>query len=312
MTLQPPAQARFRDPAGAEDADGAEINERLLASGVPAASGTQLLLLQELAQSYRHLGVLGALPLPPLPASCADARICWKRVPSAQPPPGAGRFDPASTKGCIYLPWVGPNYRPGGTCTVGMNLRYAGGDWEFGVEHRIARDSDHGQEVSLRAGRRAHGSPWATSTMRDVVAVQQSLLGREPVDERRPNALADAVLSSARIQAVKCSPVGGRSTPTPEMNERCPPKFLRAELRVLRPRVLLAYGRPVLEALGNLAKIDPLETGRRFRRARLRFDDMEVTVFFMTHPAHGGWHVAHRELLASLQATPVQGSGERA
>lgn len=278
---------------------------RIVQSKGAPPSGEQLELLVNLSRLYDEMGILGEGPLPALHRTCPQAAECWARIASNERPAGVGQFDAGSEKGCIFLPWVGPAYRRGGVCVLGMNLRYGGADWEFAMEHRIALDPKWGQEQALRAGRRAHGSYWATRTMRDVAAVIRSSRGETELDTRAPSELADALLCSVRVQAVKCSPIGGRSSPEPAMNRSCPPRYLRREIDVLQPAALLAYGGPAHAALAELGEVSIEESVDRFCRGVMKHPGGTVAVFLLTHPAHGGWHKAHRALVASLTTRPA-------
>lgn len=118
--------------------------------------------------------------------------------------------------------------------------------------------------------------------------------------------LAQAIEATARVQTVKCSPGRGRGTPLPRMPLNCPPRFLRQELDVLRPGVLLVYGRVPGVAIRRLGcEHDVERPGRRFRRMGLRFDGWSCTAFVLTHPAHGGWTRDHGLLRASLADGPI-------
>jgi len=285
--------------------DAEQLVARIRLSRAPAPEGAQLDLLVRLARLYAELGVLEGEPTPALHRVCSSAAACWSG--RADAPQGVSRFDVASENGCMFLPWVGPRYRQGGVVVVGMNLRNGpGGDWEFGLEHRIARDPAWGQEVGLRAGRKPHGSNWSKGTMRDVAAVRRSWTGESALDTRDGAELADALLSSARLQAIKCSPVGGRSSPTGTMVKDCPSRFLTRELDVVRPSVILAYGGPAHAALAATGRVEVRATVRGFRRAHLVRGDSAITTFLMTHPAHGGWYGAHAALIESLKCDPVR------
>lgn len=285
--------------------DAEQLVARIRLSRAPAPEGAQLDLLVRLARLYAELGVLEGEPTPALHRTCPSAAACWSGRGNAQPQ-GVSSFDVASENGCMFLPWVGPRYRQGGVVVLGMNLRNSeGGDWEFGLEHRIARDPAWGQEVGLRAGHKAHGSNWSKGTMRDVAAVRRSWTGESGLDTRDGAELADALLSSARLQAIKCSPVGGRSSPTPAMAKNCPSRFLAHELGVLRPSVVLAYGAPAHAALAATGRVEVRATVSGFRRAHLVRGESAITAFLMTHPAHGRWHKAHGALIESLKRDPA-------
>jgi uracil-DNA glycosylase len=111
---------------------------------------------------------------------------------------------------------------------------------------------------------------------------------------------------TARVQTLKCSPGRGRGTPLRPMRINCPPRYLRHELDVLRPGVLLVYGRVAAAAILRLgSEHDVQRSGKRFRRMALRLDQWACTTFMLTHPAHGGWRTDHKLLRASLADRPV-------
>jgi hypothetical protein len=224
---------------------------------------------------------------------CPSADACW-----------SDRQDPHRTRGSMFPPWIGAGYRPGGVCVVGLNLRIgtgAGTYWE--IERKVAGD----QHASLAAGhRRSKGSRWASATMRDAAVVLRDLAGR-PLDEPFNGVeLAHTLEQTARVQTVKCSPGQGRGTPLKPMPINCPPRFLRHELDVLRPGVLLVYGAvpaAAIRALGSEHEVQ--RPGKRFRRMSLRFDDWAATAFMLTHPAHSGWDHDHGQLRASLAESAI-------
>jgi hypothetical protein len=225
---------------------------------------------------------------------CPSAKACW-----------GDRQDPHRTHGSIFPPWIGAEYRPGGVCVVGLNLRIGTGDGTYwDIERKVASD----QYASLAAGRSSSkGSHWASSTMRDAALVLRSIAGRS-LDEPTTGAeRAETLQQTARVQTVKCSPGQGRGTPLRQMAINCPPRYLRHELDVLRPSVLLVYGRVPAAAMRGLA--DSVEVaeraGKRFRRIGLRFGGWTCTGFMLTHPAHGGWHRDHALLRMSLAQQPI-------
>jgi hypothetical protein len=143
--------------------------------------------------------------------------------------------------------------------------------------------------------------------MRDAALVLRSITGRS-LDEPTTGAeRAETLERTARVQTVKCSPGLGRGTPLRRMAINCPPRYLRHELDVLRPGVLLVYGRVPAAAMRQLAdNVHGIQRpGKRFRRMSLRFDRWTCTAFMLTHPAHGGWHPDHALLRVSLTQQPI-------
>lgn len=289
-----------------------EVSNRIVASKGVEPVGAQRELLRELTEFYGELGLLDGELIPSLTRACSAAGECWKKVAENERPQRVpSTFDARSENGCIFLPWVGPSYQRGGICVVGTNIRRkdARPQWEYAFEHRIALDPKWGQVPELRRGRNPHKSRWARHSMRDVVAVQRSMRGESELKHRDHDELAEAMLSSARVQAVKCSPLGGLGTPTPTMSEQCPRRYLQRELDILRPSVLLVYGTLARWGVARLGKVAIEEQEHRFRRGTIQLAGFRSEVFFLTHPAHGGWHPAHRALVASLEKRPIVAHG---
>lgn len=202
-----------------------DLERHLRGAGGPRPAGHAAELVPLLLAQYAARGAVVGATLPALHRACDCAAGCWQGLEPGAKAPARDPDDHApGEKGSIFLPWIGPGYREGGICVVGMNLRYRGLGWALGVEYEIAADPKHGQEQALRAGRRAHGSAWSTFTMRDVLVVRRAR-GEIPMDvsERDGDALADCLMVSARLQAVKCSPIGGRGGPSRAMTTNCPP-----------------------------------------------------------------------------------------
>lgn len=281
------------------------MSARIVASKGIEPVGAQRELLREVTDLYRRLDVLGADIIPSLTRACPAASACWEGID--RPPAVASKHDARSENGCIFLPWVGPNYARGGICVVGTNIRRHDErpQWEYALEHRIALDPKSGQVPRLRRGNDPHGSRWARSTMRDVVAVQRSMRGESELNHQDNLELADAMLSSARIQAVKCSPLGGRGTPTLTMSRQCPSRYLGREIEVIRPSILLVYGVVARWGIARLGKITLEKSERRFRRGKVQFSAFTCEAFFLFHPAHGGWSRAHEALKESLKQRPA-------
>jgi DNA polymerase len=79
------------------------------------------------------------------------------------------------------------------------------------------------------------------------------------------------------LNVVKCRPPGNR-TPLPEEIAACRP-FLDAQIRVIRPKVILCLGRPATQTL--------LRTGRGIKSMRGRWQQLgEIPVMPTFHPAY--------------------------
>jgi hypothetical protein len=263
--------------------------------------GVRLELLCELASIYKDEGVLvdgGALPLW---SDCACSPSCWARIPEDWRP-GYDAEDPWN--GEIFLPWLGEHYEPHGVAVLGINLRNASGLY---VEYEIA----YRQLDSLENGReRLDHSPWAYRSIRSAAALLRSLARETELDEEDPTKLVGVLDSIARLQSVKCSPKdGGRSARPAAMGRNCPPRYLRRELGVLRPSVLISFGLDAWYAMEAIGTIDESVEGPNFSRSTVTVDDLSFEMFWLNHPSapEGYWVTSHGALLEELRKHPLAG-----
>jgi hypothetical protein len=285
-----------------------EIVRRLERGGSQPPAGQQLDLVEETVRQYERNGLLPKGRPCALWRSCPEHERCW--TPEEwDHRPGASDADPESEKGCIFAPWSGPGYSPGGLCVVGVNLRYDGGDWDFGIEFRIATDPG-GQEQAMRRGRKQiHKSLFAWRSLSDGSSVLRAAAGASSLEHESGDELAETLLRTARLQAVKCSPDDHRRSQRSEaMRELCPPRYLGPEVDILRPSALVTYGGEAWSAIHRIGEVHMTEQAGDFIRARFSRRDNECEVFAMPHPASHGltWPNAHRALLASLADTTPQ------
>jgi hypothetical protein len=168
----------------------------------------------------------------PLCQVCVNRDPCWQSAPDA-------RRESADGDGSLCLPWIGPRYQPGGVAIVGVNPNIGYEDQtDLTSEYWISYD----QHIRyLAAGYRRTPSRFAYGAYRSAAALLDAAAGR-PITDRDPDQLPDAVLRTARLQAVKCVPKRRNSNPADEMWERCPPMLLASELDILRPGRILVTG----------------------------------------------------------------------
>lgn len=222
--------------------------EDALERGPVDVDADRLVLLCELAAIYEAEGVLlDGLALP-LWRDCPCAAPCWDAFPESWQP---GRDPSDPWNGGIALPWIGSSFCKGGVVVLGSNLREASGLY---VEYEIA----HTQLEMLESGHeKPHNSWWAYRSSRSAAAVMCSLGGHRELDVSEPAALAPVLDGTARVQAVKCSSKDGAlSERTAEMSGNCPPRYLRRELAVLEPRVVVALGDEAWSAVELIGDID--------------------------------------------------------
>ena len=161
-----------------------------------------------------------------------SGRVLGQTLPHA---PGSGGPD-----GSLCLPWIGPRYTPGGVAIVALNMNISPEDntdriYEYWISYE--------QHIHwLAAGyQKNDGSRFAFGAHRSAAALLDAQTGR-PVVDRLPEQLPDAVLSTARLQAVKCLPKRASSKPSSAMRQLCVPMVLIDELDVVRPGTVLVLG----------------------------------------------------------------------
>jgi hypothetical protein len=257
--------------------------------------GAPAKLLMALMRLYSDRGLLDVTNPQPLCEICPNAEPCWNTARDAL------------REGEMCLPWIGPRYKAGGVAIVAVNPNLATEDAsELLLEHWISYDR---HIATLRRGDEYdERSRFAYGAYRSAAALLDALAG-ERVVRRRPEELADAVLSTARLQAVKCVPKRASSTPTSDMWRHCPGMLLADELDVLRPGAVLVLGS---KARGQLETLGGFEYDARCRseavwRGLLRRDGWQAQIYGVAHPgARQG--VAQRSelaLLRYLRRTPI-------
>lgn len=275
-------------------------------------NGDQLRMLAALAQIYEREGVLTDGFATALADSCPDAANCWNECRDRISREATIDLGPGQD-GSIFLPWVGEEYRPGGACVVGWNLNHTGEEWFTLLEEFVIADHDRAR---LGAGYRENEwhSVFAYRSLASALAIADSIVGVDPVDQPAPQALAAGMARIARAQAVKCAPLGDRSNPSPEMNLRCPERFLVQELEVLRPRALLVLGDkpldPVVDAIERRGDFSDFAWTKKFRGGYGRGIcstpwGKPLTLFATWHPTYARWPSAHGQLVADLHDHPV-------
>jgi len=267
-------------------------------------------MLNEFAGEYHRHGVLTADGYAPaLVDTCPSRDVCWDRCRDRASRDADVHGLPGDD-GSIFFPWIGMHYRRGGVCVAGWNLNHRGKDWfPLTAEHVIARAS----RAELAVGKRkVWGSLFAYRSMSAAAAAHDAVRGATPVVNRRPQELAAYFDDIARVQVVKCAPLGDRSNPSDAMNVECPPRFLLAELQILRPRVLIVFGgaarEGVLSALRTIDKAEPnwshpTRSGYGRRESQVSWGPLDV--LGMWHPTYARWPHALTALIDDLTARPL-------
>lgn len=203
------------------------------------SDGDQTRLLRGLVALYADHNLMpstGVFPTRiawPLWEACSNGDHCWSGCEARQ-----------TTDHWLYgisLPWIGQHYAESRVAVVGLNQRDGGGPLiQWGVVEEAV--------MQLKAGRaRPHGSAFWKGISQYVA---------HWVGHGCPAArvhLHDALQHAALLQLVKCSLTGDRGSPEPTMVELCPAKYLRGELEILAPEVVLIctnqHGSEVARAL---------------------------------------------------------------
>lgn len=192
-------------------------------------NGDQSLLLRGLVALYADHDLMpsnGVFPTRiawPLWNACSNGHRCWNGWEARQ-----------TTNHWLYgisLPWIGPHYAESGVALVGLNQRDGGGPL---LQWRVVEEAVR----QLKAG---VARPYRSAFMGGVSQYVALWLSHV-----RPGArvhLHDALQHATLLQLAKCSPTGGRGSPNKTMIELCPGRYLRGELEILSPEVVLVCTR---------------------------------------------------------------------
>lgn len=250
-------------------------------------------MLDRFLRLYKQSGVLDdcgqKLKELLLHEACPDAAECW-----------AG----SEASGCqadwnkIQMPFIGPRYANSRSRLAVLALNLNGDGGLFSLHWLIA----NAQSIFMTGCKKTHfGAEDYSGTLFFHRLAAYSLLavrsdwnfseGEVWLGESRLvdnfEALSDILNSIAFLEAIKCSPAGGRSSPTRSMWSQCPRRFLISELRTLAPRTILVLGKETLTAL-------PMETGSPVAEAenslirlyRSTIEGGEVSLINVVHPAY--------------------------
>jgi hypothetical protein len=211
-----------------------------------------------------------------LRVSCQHAGRCWAVEEGCPTSPVLPR-----------LPWIGPDYLPGGVVIVGMNApTHAGLFDETFVTEAAFRELEAGRQRFF--GSRARGPSW----FHYRAAVAAGLLidwaaGRVPT-VREPVTAVEAVMASARIQAVQCAPANGpRRTPTSAMLKHCPTHLAWPTLEILAPRRVALFGTATRRAFEKSHQVEWIVSEPLLRRGTTLLGKQLVDVFSLRHPSSG-------------------------
>ncbi len=262
--------------------------------------GVALRLLTRIGTLYERLGLMSESKPEPLWRCCPHGAECW--AGATKPRRGSKVND-----GRITLPWIGPAYEQGGVVVIAINLHNASGLLtEYSIVCSSAGTEDHPSQIgSFEASRKqAHRSPFAYRSVRTAAMLLDDLDGLAIRDRSEPSELIAPINRIARLQAVKCAPVGGRrGSPTSTMRQNCPPLLLRAELAILQPSVILTVGGPAEHAIKQLPGYTSVRTQGATKRATSPVEGETCTIFSVAHPVSpAAWQADHGALMRHLRS----------
>lgn len=282
--------------------DGALNRSQLLAAlardGVDPGAFTsepQIELALRFAELYERHALIRDGIAPPLWHCCPNAGSCWRTAWDTRPKDGP-------EDGGISLPWIGPEYRPGGVVVLGINLNDANG---LTRAYEINPEDAH----ELTAGRRRvnygvpayRGSDFPYRSTRSAALLADYLDGARITDREDPVAVAPFIDRILRLQSIKCSPRSDdASKPTAEMWANCPPLLLEDELRIAAPGTVVAFGANVRWTLEQLTGYSIEMDRDQVRYGSLRLDQ-SIPVYLLAHPRSAQWPGAHAALAALLR-----------
>ena len=245
-------------------------------------------LIDRLCDAYAEHGVFDGDMARPLDCDCPAAQACWAGVPDAA--------RPLRDRSTISVPWLGPEYHPGGIAALGINQNDYGG---LGALWWIRR----GANERLRSGKRKNFDIGAGSYL---ALMHASRAGLPLESEVTPSKAADAWDASAFLETIKCAPRWAASKPTGAMWENCPDRYLVDELRLIAPSVLLVIGRTVGPVVARLLEVTTTERQTEFWRGGGTIDGKAVDVFCCDHPSQRRWINALPLLQTSLERRPLK------
>jgi hypothetical protein len=232
-----------------------------------------------------------------LRSACKYAGDCWSGDHGGKP-----------DQMRVRLPWIGPRYPVRRIAVVAINARDSGAP-DAEVKATL------GVVECLRQNRRGYGpngrSFFHYRIASAVHAAMQSQ-DRRPVEKNPPPAqVVEAVLCSARLQAVQCAPCStARRSPTPAMVRNCPGFLLREQRELLAPEVLMLFGQPAHRAIEE-PQLDMTwdttweQSGRCFSRGQTNLAGLPLTVCAFAHPSTAKWSTSWRRFRESIIANPL-------
>jgi hypothetical protein len=288
------------------------ITQRLQLAGVPEyGTPCRLATLERLSEVYASERLLQERAAPALHHRCSDAPDCWAKFPQDAKPANAEQYGfDCDDPGSVIWPWVGEEYRPGGVALLTLNFRSGDGEATVALEYLAAWHA----KKQLREGRRRDtnfNSAFAYNSLASAAVVLASSDDLPMAVSPEPESLIATMESVARLQLVKCTPVDSvveRGSPSKTMCQRCPPRFLRRELAILNPGVLIVFGVAAYEQLALWPQVR-WGAGTYVCRGTMRTCTSEIALIWLFHPSSTDWTQSQHALVRSLRSRPITALG---
>jgi hypothetical protein len=263
-------------------------------SALSSASQTKLAL--RFAALYERHGLIRDAIAPPLWGFCPNGADCWRAAWKDRPTEGP-------EDGGISLPWIGPEYEPGGVVVLGINFNDANGlTRAYEIAPADADEMAAGWRRVTYGIETYRGSDFPYRSTRSAALLIDHLAGRSIVDRESPEDVAPFIRQIIRMQAIKCSPRSDdASKPTNEMWANCPPLLLADELRVAEPGAIIGFGADVRWVLGRLAGYELRANRGVVQCGALRVAQRATPVYLIAHPRSSQWPSAHAALASLLR-----------
>ena len=201
-------------------------------------------------------------------AASASPTALLKPAPAPEPRPATLTEMPAGSTPAAGLDW--PALRAAVAECRACNLCETRRQTVFGVGHAQARWMVVGEAPGEQEDRQ--GEPFVGAAGQLLDAMLRALSLSRSDDEARPPEQRVYIANT-----LKCRPPGNRN-PTPEELARCEP-FLRRQIELLQPRILLAMGRFAVQSL--------LRSGEPIGKLRGRVHEYQGVPLVVTyHPAY--------------------------
>jgi hypothetical protein len=211
-----------------------------------------------------------------LTAICASAAECW-----------GGHLHRPRDEVLPRLPWIGPEYRVDGVVVVGMNAQsHAGLMDEAYVVAETCRQLSAGRQRFF--GVSDARPSWFHYRAAAVAGLLIDARAGRALTIRRPAASVAALLGSARVQAVQCSPAASsRRTPSASMLRLCPPRAAWPVLEVLRPAHIAVLGTEARSAFERRYAVTWTVNEPLLRVGLTMIAGNQAQVFGLRHPSSG-------------------------